>query len=118
MLRAGRANSIVTNTCGVTTLGDVYCWGWNSKGQLGGLSHDGCAPPISPPTSFVCSYAPVKVGGISNVLAIDVGQEHACALIAGGQLECWGENAHGELGDGTGVPQATPVTVHGGLRYP
>jgi alpha-tubulin suppressor-like RCC1 family protein len=118
MLRAGRANSILANTCGVTTVGDVYCWGWNSKGQLGGLSHDGCVPAISPPTTFVCSYAPVKVAGISNVVAIDVGQEHACALIAGGQLECWGENAHGELGDGSGVPQTTPVTVHGGLRYP
>jgi alpha-tubulin suppressor-like RCC1 family protein len=118
-LRAGRANSILANTCGITSIGDVYCWGWNSRGQLGSsTSHDGCVPPIGPPTTFVCSYAPVKVAGMSNVVAIDVGQEHACALIAGGQLECWGENAHGELGDGTGVPQTTPVTVHGGLRYP
>ncbi|HEV8497570.1 MAG TPA: hypothetical protein VGQ56_11940 [Gemmatimonadaceae bacterium] len=119
ILRAGRANSIFANTCGVTTTGDVYCWGWNSRGQLGNAaSHDACIPAIGTATTFVCSYLPLKAAAISGVVAIDVGQEHVCALTSGGQLQCWGENAHGELGDGTGVPQTTPVTVNGGLHYP
>jgi alpha-tubulin suppressor-like RCC1 family protein len=118
-LRAGRANSIFSSTCGITAVGDVYCWGWNSKGQLGiPSSHDACVPAIGPVTTSVCSYTPVKATGIANAVSIDVGEQHACVLTLGSQLLCWGENAHGELGDGTGVAQTTPVAVAGGLRYP
>jgi hypothetical protein len=31
---------------------------------------------------------------------------------------CWGDGAHGELGDGNGVAEATPVLVKGGLPLP
>lgn len=118
-LRAGRANSIYASTCGMTATGDMYCWGNNSRGQLGvSASHDACVPPTGLATTFVCSYLPVKAIGVAGAVAMDVGQEHTCALVSGGQLQCWGENAHGELGDGTGVPQTTPVTVTGGLKYP
>ena len=69
-LRAGRANSIFTHTCGVTPSGEVYCWGWNSKGQLGSAlstTRDDCLPytrlvsrlPHGIPES-VCTYKPVK----------------------------------------------------------
>jgi cytochrome c peroxidase len=32
-----------------------------------------------------------------------VGDFHACDVIQGGGVQCWGENDHGVLGDGTGV---------------
>jgi alpha-tubulin suppressor-like RCC1 family protein len=123
-LRAGRANSILTHTCGVTASGDVYCWGWNSKGQLSTdavNTRDDCLT-VNPASTTVpkseCSYKPVKASGISQVVSLDAGSEHTCALTASAALLCWGDNTSGQLGDGTGVGSLTPVPVKGGLRFP
>jgi alpha-tubulin suppressor-like RCC1 family protein len=116
-VHAERANSIFTHTCGVTTGGDVYCWGWNSKIQLGASgTTDACTNAIGAST-FVCSYAPVRVSGISGVTGLDAGLEHTCAL-SGRQVYCWGDNTYGELGDGSGVSQSAPVPIKGGLLFP
>jgi alpha-tubulin suppressor-like RCC1 family protein len=114
-IRSSRANSIFTTTCGVVASGDVYCWGYDSKGQLGTavVPADPCLGGSS-----VCSYRPVKIANLSNVVALDVGLEHVCALTSGSQIFCWGDGGHGELGDGNGVASATPVQVKGGLPLP
>jgi hypothetical protein len=38
---------------------------------------------------------------------------HACALLAGGAVRCWGSNFAGQVGDGTGSDAAAPVAVAG-----
>jgi alpha-tubulin suppressor-like RCC1 family protein len=61
-----------------------------------------------------CSTTPVTVSGISDAIAISVGNYAACALIRGGTVQCWGLNAYGELGNGAaGTTSAAPVTVSG-----
>lgn len=116
-VHAERANSIFTHTCGVTAAGDVYCWGWNSKTQLGaGGTTDACTNSVGAST-FACSYAPVRVTGLSGVSGLDAGLEHTCA-IAGRQVYCWGDNVYGELGDGTGTSRAAPAVIKGGLQFP
>ncbi|MEP6494099.1 MAG: hypothetical protein ABJF01_15555 [bacterium] len=124
-IRSSRANNLWGTTCGTTLGGDLYCWGWNSKNQLGNPSAaDQCTPFQAPGTinnlvpTFVCSYEPLKASGISSVATMDVGLEHTCALSTSKELLCWGDNAHGELGDATGVPQTAPVVVKGSLRFP
>lgn len=116
-LAAERANSIFTHTCGVTTAGDVYCWGWNSKSQLGtSATVDACVNGIT--QTFVCAHAPVKVTGISGVSRIDAGLEHTCA-ISGTSVFCWGDDSFGALGDGSGVATSgVPIAVKGGLSFP
>jgi alpha-tubulin suppressor-like RCC1 family protein len=117
-VRATRANNIFGSTCGTTTTGDLYCWGWNSKNQLG---NSGAADPCTSGNGtldFQCSFRPLKAAGVSNVTAMDVGLEHTCALTSSKQILCWGDNAHGELGDATGVPQTAPVIVKGSLHFP
>ncbi|MGD0167484.1 MAG: hypothetical protein ABSC51_09400 [Gaiellaceae bacterium] len=88
--------------CALISGGTVDCWGYNGDGQLGnGTTTD--------------SHVPVQVVGVggtgylSNVTQISGGRLHACALVSGGTVYCWGDNGNGELGDGTTTNRSTPV---------
>jgi alpha-tubulin suppressor-like RCC1 family protein len=118
-LRASRGNSFISHTCGVDTTGAVYCWGANEKSQLGnGPTEDGCLTLLGAVQARTCSYLPVRVVGLPKAAMVDLGQEHTCAITGDHQAYCWGENLHGELGDGSGVAQFVPVKVAGALRFP
>src|SRR5436189_235782 len=89
-----------SHTCGVTTAGAIYCWGSNSRGQIGDNSGtDQHAPALV--------QAPVGV----TFQAISAGGQHTCAVTTTGDAYCWGRNEFGRLGDGTGTDRRTPVLV-------
>lgn len=52
-------------------------------------------------------------GGAGSPKEITAGAEHSCALMTGGQVDCWGQNSLGELGNGGTVSSGVPVTVSG-----
>ena len=56
----------------------------------------------------------------SGATAVVAGDSHGCAVIAGGEVRCWGQNGSGQLGDGTTTtpsPQAlVAVKVVGGAN--
>ena len=49
--------------------------------------------------------------GPTVVTAISAGLGATCALVNDARVACWGENASGEVGDGTTVERLRPVTV-------
>jgi alpha-tubulin suppressor-like RCC1 family protein len=97
-----------SHSCALTTVGAVSCWGSNQYGQLGnGAPLDGDASPASSPV-------PVPVSGLpSSIASIGGGYNHSCAVTTGGAALCWGDNANGQLGNGTTTNSSVPVPVTG-----
>ena len=85
--------------CGLTSAGRLYCWGENSKGQLG-IGREG---------GHRASPTPVPLSG--SIQAVTLGLDYGCALRDGIPL-CWGDNEDGELGDTSHYfSRATPGPV-------
>jgi alpha-tubulin suppressor-like RCC1 family protein len=75
------------------------------------VSAAGCARTVHRPA--LLSFDPVQVPDVRGCAAIATGVAHACALLADGTVECWGNNAAGQLGTGTTDTYETPVPVQG-----
>ncbi|MFL5494492.1 MAG: RCC1 domain-containing protein [Gemmatimonadales bacterium] len=86
-------------TCGITTDGKAYCWGY----PLGGGSG---------------AQGPIAVLGGHLYRFITVGREHACAVAMSRAIFCWGSNDAGELGIGTSTTYSvTPLKVASSLLF-
>ena len=103
------------HSCAVTKQGRVRCWGANDHGQLG----NGNRRPVRGST---------EVRGISTAVQVDVSTHRwimffeyddpdnyntTCAVLRDGKVVCWGDNAYGQLGDGSTRPSLNPVRVRG-----
>ncbi len=51
--------------------------------------------------------APVMM--MKNVSSVSCGESHICAVANGGRLYSWGDNSHGQLGDGSMTYSPIPV---------
>lgn len=92
-------------SCGLRgDTGAIFCWGENSKGQLGlgsQLSEESEAVAIA--------------GFYGFATAIDAGSHHACAINDSGEVFCWGDNSDQQLGVDNSEKQqsAAPQIVRG-----
>ena len=95
------------HTCALKTNGEVKCWGYNGNGQLGNNSTTNSSTPVN-----VCNGGVLGCSiSLLGVAAIAAGYQHTCALTMSGGVKCWGNNAHGQLGDSTTNQRNTPVDV-------
>ncbi len=67
-----------------------------------------------PPAQTATLSVPVPPPGealLGSIRQVSAGTRHTCALDAEGHVWCWGENATGQLGDGSRVDHDAPVRV-------
>ncbi len=95
-LAAGSAH-----TCAIARNGVVHCWGDNGHGQLGA------------PEPATTSAKALAVAAVTDAVQVAAGARHTCARTRHGHVWCWGDNGHGQLGDGTTSSRSTPVRVAG-----
>jgi alpha-tubulin suppressor-like RCC1 family protein len=93
------------HSCALITVGSAHparCWGDNVDGEMG-------------LADLIYQSTPVLVSGLTSgasVLASGPYSTHSCAIV-GGAAKCWGNNQHGQLGDGIKVDSSVPVAVTG-----
>ena len=89
-------------TCVRLTDGTVQCTGDNAFGALG----------RDPKILLSTGFQPTE-GLDGRAVAVAASEQSVCALLAGGQVACWGSNQKGELGQGyrDHAPHPTPVLV-------
>jgi alpha-tubulin suppressor-like RCC1 family protein len=92
---AGLANNTV---CALKATGEVWCWGYNNRGQAGNADFD-------------AELSPNPITGITDATKVTPGAYHTCALESAGTIKCWGDDAG--LGNGSIGDTATPVSVPG-----
>ncbi len=105
------------HSCALSTGGELWCWGLNGAGQLGGRLADG--------TLDRTSVGPVRAGCLDDACTerwhdVAHGDFHTCALLDDGAddypLYCWGGNLSGQVlgtpsstGSVDGVPPTEPI---------
>lgn len=78
--------------CGISSEGEALCWGAVPGRREPSPERSEIRLPASP-------------------LAIATGADHACLLTEGGTAHCFGQNAHGQLGDGSLEAKLEPVEI-------
>ena len=92
-----------THTC-VGAAGDsaVWCWGENRYGQVG-------AGEAAKGTLIL---EPTRIGLGASLSAVIAGNEHTCAVLDSGEMQCWGWNNRRRLGiDGSEIAEPTLVSI-------
>ena len=104
---AGKALSRIAagydHTCATDRAGAAYCWGDNSRGELG----DGSTVSSSVPVA-------VQAGGVlvgQRVTQVSAAFHYTCATDRAGAGFCWGAGGDGVLGNGTTSDSSVPVAV-------
>ena len=100
-IACGTGHSLV-----VSEEGDVYAWGWNSKGQCGLPSDAGRDDAVCTPT-MLGSLLGLRVCGVA------CGAAHSLAVTVNGEVLSWGLGGSGQLGHGDYGSTPTPRRISG-----
>jgi alpha-tubulin suppressor-like RCC1 family protein len=98
------------HNCALTTVGDAYCWGANTSGQVG----DGTTRDARAPTRLATEhrFSSIAVGGNLATTGTLRAWSFSCAVKRDQrEVHCWGDNRRGQLGNGSTTSSSLPVRV-------
>lgn len=91
---------------------------WTSSGAAASVDGDGVVTGVdSGSVTITATVGQLEASArieVDRFIAIRAGAAHTCAVTSTGAGYCWGDNAHGELGDGTVEQSSVPRLVSGG----
>ncbi|MBK8245893.1 MAG: RCC1 repeat-containing protein [Gemmatimonadetes bacterium] len=132
------------HACGLAVSGEVYCWGENSRGQLGtGVPGNTNVPTLIAggrryrdiAATDEASCAVEDTGDVycwgtwtrsgtpqlafegSGLASLSMSSTHACGVDGAGVAYCWGDNRFGQLGSGNATSTSELVAVSGGHTF-
>jgi alpha-tubulin suppressor-like RCC1 family protein len=82
--------------CAILDDHTLRCWGASWKGQLG----LGRTEPFGDNVGEATLVGRVDLPAGRTPIAVSAGDLHTCVVLDDGELRCFGDNAHGELGQG------------------
>lgn len=104
---AGKTLAVISggqyHTCGLSSDGAAYCWGYGFYGELGNNANVDSSVPVAVFSSGVLAD--------KTLTAIASGGNHTCVLASDGSASCWGVGGSGQLGDGASTSSNVPVVV-------
>ena len=92
------------HTCAILSDETARCWGAGGTGQLGLGNTENVGDDEFP---FNVNTLTIN----ADILDIQAGSGHTCALVGAGSVRCWGRNDFGQLGYGNMTDLAIPLTV-------
>lgn len=108
-IRANQNNTIISgweslsvgpsHSCAIAINGashPLFCWGNNSRGQLG----DNAALDNRPKHWWPTSSSQL-VAGADDWSMVATGNNNSCGIKGGGELWCWGDNGSGQMANGS-----------------
>jgi alpha-tubulin suppressor-like RCC1 family protein len=109
-LRLRSIQAGLSETCGISVDGGLYCWG----SSLLAASRDRCwaVDEYSP-----CETRPRRMADV-KFRSVAIGVPHACAVTESGEVFCMGGQASGAFGNGTAARESPPAPVRGALPPP
>ncbi len=100
----GATSGGTSGTCGLTSPGAAYCWGYIVPNTTSG--------------TLDSSLTALPVPGGLSFTQLTSGRLHTCGLATAGAAYCWGSNANGQFGNGTSTSSGiTPVLAAGGMVF-
>lgn len=88
----------------LTSMGRIFTWGDNKYGQLG----DGTITNQTNPVDITNQF---ELDIDETIEYISSGGYHVAILTSTGRILTWGDNAYGQLGDGTLTNKSNPVDI-------
>lgn len=79
------------HTCVRRTDGSIWCWGQADFAETTAVATEICID------DHLCSPTPYRLESLTGARAISSLAHHTCVVLDG-NVRCWGDNAHGQLG--------------------
>lgn len=112
-MQIGTALANSEKLCTTTSRLLSNCWGNNGYGRLGNGAQVSSNRPVAV-IGLAGDVATLAQGGAFVLFVEEYGGDFTCAALTDGNVQCWGNNLSGQLGDGSGGERSgSPVRVAG-----